>query len=109
MYKNTMSVPTKILRGVPQGSILGPLLFSLYINDLPAIFPEGGCEMFADDTSIHVSKDSFSATLNALQIAADLLVSWANLNKMMIHPEKTKYMIITTRQKHQRLPKSNRL
>ena len=106
-FNNAISRTTVIRRGVPQGSILGPQLFSLYINDLPLKFNLGQCEMFADDTSVHVSDQSIQGVINKLQICANQVLSWANLNKMTIHPEKTKYMIITTRQKRQRLPPFN--
>ena len=54
-FNNHLSPMTTIKRGVPQGSVLGPLLFSIYVNDLPLIFHEAICEMFADDTCIHVA------------------------------------------------------
>ena len=103
-YADIISKPSKILRGVPQGSILGPVLFSIYVNDLPSCFSNAQCELFADDTSIHVSSESFSHIQSLLQLSADELNSWVILNKMYIHPEKTNYMLITTRQKHQNLP-----
>ena len=51
-YNNTNSAFNDIVRGVPQGSILGPLLFLLYIHDLPLSSPSSHFIIFADDTNI---------------------------------------------------------
>ena len=96
-----------IKRGVPQGSVLGPLLFSIYINDLLLSVLHGTCDMFADDTCIDVSDACYGNVLSTLQLSADEVFNWATNNFMTIHPQKTKYMILTTWQKHQRIPLSN--
>ena len=98
---------TNIKRGVLQGSVLGPLLFSIYTNDLPLSVLHGTCDMFADDTCIHVSDACYGNVLSTLQLSADEVFNWATNNFMTIHPQKTKYMIISTWQKHQRIPLSN--
>ena len=89
--------------GVPQGSVLGPLLFSLYINDLPLFITKGLCELFADDTSIHSSHSDLKQVANSLQDNANQLVKWTELNHMSINEQKTKCMIITSRQKRQNM------
>ena len=82
--------------GIPQGSVLGPILFSLYINDLPLCI-KALCELFADDTSLH---DHHTAWL---QNSLDNLIDWTEMNHMALHPDKTKFMLITTRQKRQNI------
>ena len=53
-YQNVASDLNDVNLGVPQGSVLGPLLFSLYINDLPKYVNEGNTTMYADDTAISI-------------------------------------------------------
>jgi hypothetical protein len=91
--------------GVPQGSILGPLLFCLYINDLPLYIDKNVvCEMFADDSSLHTTSPDIKTVQDNLQTALSAVDKWCSTNKMVVHPKKTKSMVITSRQKHQRLP-----
>ena len=66
---------------VPQGSVLGPLLFSIYINDLP-LFIKAYCELFADDTTIHSSNSNLRKILESLQESVNSLLKWTELNHM---------------------------
>ncbi len=88
--------------GVPQGSILGPILFSLYVNDLP-LYLKDSCELFCDDTTVHTSSSSLNCVSKSLQNSANNLSEWCKLNHMLLNPQKTKLMLITTRQKRQNL------
>ena len=99
---STMSSKRPVLYGVPQGSVLGPLLFSLYINDLPFSINDD-CELFADDTTIHTSDKKLDKVYSSLQNSVDDLINWTEYNHMSLHPQKTKYMLITTRQKRQNI------
>ena len=89
--------------GVPQGSVLGPVLFCIYINDLPLHIPSNSaeCHMLADDTTLHTKGNSVVQIQKTLQLCLDRISVWCNVNHMHINPVKTKSMIITTRQKHQ--------
>jgi hypothetical protein len=90
--------------GVPQGSILGPLLFNIFINDLPYSIShhDATCDLFADDTTIHTSNSKVPKINEVLQQSLDEVSSWCKHNHMIISVQKTKSMLITSRQKHQR-------
>ena len=98
----SISTLKSIDHGVPQGSILGPMLFSIYINDLP-LYVQSICELFADDTTIHTSHTDIDSLENNLQQSTNDLIKWTELNHMSLHPQKTKCMLITSRQKRQNL------
>ena len=79
-----------VLSGIPQGSIMGPILFSLFVNDLPQEV-HSLISLFADDTKIHIPLTSDEA---ATQLQEDLwtLESWAERMQMRFHPNKCKIM-----------------
>ena len=88
---------------MPQGSILGPLLFLLFINDLP-IYTEGvNAELYADDTTLFDIKESLTDTEQNLLAALRKLSIWCKCNGMVINTDKTKLMLITTSQKWHRM------
>ena len=102
IVNNQMSKLIPVTYGVPQGSVLGPLLFSVYVNDLPC-FLNDKCEMFADDTTLH-SCDSDPSTLNKkLQDNLEKVIDWTELNHMALNSQKTKCMYVSARQKRQKM------
>ena len=96
---NTLSDNEVIISGVPQGSILGPLLFLLFINDLPLYIDSSNTDMYADDTTLYVSGKTLDHIRTNLQMALDSLAKWCRHNGMIINTSKTKVMLITTHQK----------
>lgn len=95
-----------VLCGVPQGSVLGPILFCIFINDLPMHVTNDNvsCDLFADDSSLHTAAPDIAQVQSNLQEGLNNVTNWCEVNKMVLHPQKTKSLVITTRQKHQREP-----
>ena len=91
---NAVSNSVDVLSGVPQGSILGPLLFVLFINDIyESIDAETNIELYADDTKIWREIKSES-DCNFLQKDIAALYAWSRNNKMSFHPDKCKVVSI---------------
>ena len=80
--------------GVPQGSILGPLLFLVYINDLPSITSNCSVSLYADDTVLYCYSSNVTELENNLNEDLLRLSNWLNENKLTLNLDKTKSMII---------------
>ena len=85
----------KILTGVPQGSVLGPLLFLIFINDLPKCLKHTACNIFADDTEIHACGSTLSEVRDLLQLDTDNLAQWFFMNKLVVSETKCSSMLAT--------------
>ena len=95
----SLSDPRTITQGVPQGSILGPMLFTLYMNDLPTVTKYSNIESYVDDSKIHLSCASKDIHSCMQQVSEDLdsIAGWCCANHLLINPDKTKLVLFGTR------------
>ena len=90
-----MSSELPVLSGVPQGSILGPTIFVLFLNDIVSGIHDGtNILMYADDTKIWRQMDSYDDHIT-LQLDIDYLHDWSLNNKMKFHPSKCKVLMVS--------------
>ena len=97
LVNGVKSDTVRLTYGIPQGSILGPLLFLVYINDINDNFEHCNVKLFADDTVLYVSYPCSQIARNKLQSDLDVLANWCELNKITINVNKTKAMIFGTK------------
>ena len=88
----------KVTCGVPQGSILGPALFILYINDMCNVSMLMKSIVFADDTNLFYSGDNLSQVCETVSTELDKLHSWFQVNKLSLNIAKTYFMIFGNKQ-----------
>ena len=82
--------------GVPQGSILGPLLFLLYINDIVRSCHKSNLVLFADDTNLLIEHTDFKELINLASIEIQQISHWFQINKLSLNIDKTQFMIFGT-------------
>lgn len=92
---DSVSNHTPLTLGVPQGSVLGPLFFLIFINDLPYHWECFSVKLFADDTTLYKSHKDFETLLNSFKFDIHTLFEWCELNRIDINFAKTYVMIIT--------------
>ena len=91
-----ISSKLKVRLSIPQGSCLGPLLFLVYINDLPQCLANSEPDIYADDTSLTNNEKDLVALENKVNRDLSNIEKWLYANKLQLNTVKTKYMIIAT-------------
>ena len=90
-YSDNLSATMPITHAVPQGSILGPLLFILYINDLANVSENLFSILFANDTTVLIEGTNINTMIGALNCELAKLTEWLNANKLSISVSKSHY------------------
>ena len=83
----------EVLLGVPQGSILGPLFFNIYLNDLFFIELKSDLCNFADDNTIYACDTSLEALVAKLESSAEAVIKWLDYNCKKLNESKCKLLI----------------
>jgi len=96
---NVQSSFQQIVCGVPQGSVLGPLLFLLYVNDISDVCKDLCYVLFADDTNLFMSGKNLDVLYRSMNLSLDKVVLWLNSNKLSLNVKKTHYVLFTTKKR----------
>ena len=99
-FNNQTSGKEKINIGVPQGTVLGPILFLIYMNELPMILPNLSCTMFADDITISCAAKNIDEASASLQTIVNKTVNWLDKNRLVINISKCNSLIICSKHKN---------
>ena len=95
---STFSNWLEIYLGIPQGSILGPLLFNIFINDIFDFLQETVICNFADDNTIYAEGNHIDEVINKLMTDVNILVKWFNENSLVANPSKFQLMFLGTKE-----------
>ena len=93
---DTESLFQVLLSGVPQGSILGPILFNIFINDLFLFLKDVDLANFADDNTIYTANKNIEALIKILERESSSAIDWFKMNDMIVNPDKFQAMILSS-------------
>lgn len=96
-YNNSISCCKSNIFGVPQGTVMGPNLFILYINDIVDYVDKCRIQLFADDTLLYFIGDNVDTIVDTINSELEILKKWLGSNSLAVNTEKTKFMIIKNR------------
>ena len=102
-FKKYISAETTVTAGVPQGSILGPVLFICFTNDLPEKLSNCKIISYADDSQILVSAKSSKQIKNLLEGLISTAQAWYTANSLLINASKSEVMIISRRKRNEEI------
>jgi hypothetical protein len=89
-----MSDSVDISIGVPQGSTLGPLLFMVFVNDLPLYINKGRCTMYADDTMLYINDENIADVTLGMNDVLKGVSEWYDANRLVLNVDKSQSMLI---------------
>ena len=98
-YNDTISELRPITCGVPQGSVLGPLLFIIYTNDLPNSMKHSKCILFADDTTVYHSSTNLNELIGLIEEDLVTLTDWFCVSKLSLNVNKTNLLVFSPKAK----------
>ena len=88
------STVKEVKYGVPQGSFLGPRIYTIQVNDLPDCIEEGELSLFADDTNVYCIGNNVEEVVDMLNKVMAQVYDWCMKNKLTVHPGKSEAMIM---------------
>ena len=104
-FNGSFSTIRQVNCGVPQGSCLGPLLFSIFINDLPMILDQSKLAIYADDSTLWVADSSINKINKTLDLELSKVVKWVSDNKLVLNIGKTKSILLGSKHQLEENPK----